>query len=457
MHPGETFHPGYHCDAITHALDEITAGRRPRQIINASPRSTKSFLVSTCWTAFLLGMDPTLEILCVSYTEPLANRLSADTRRLMKSAFYRDVFPDTILDQASAMMLTTTEGGRRFATTIGGAVTGFGGRIIIIDDPINGIDALSEVARDRVNTYFQQSLASRPTPPAEGVIVVVGQRFHENDLSGFLLEKGGWDHLKLQAIATEDAQIPIGSGRYQTVRTGDLMLPSFLTPKFLDDQKLALGSAGFAAQYLQEPAPAEGAMVKRHWLRYADPPDLSSGIVTLSVDAASKTGQNNDYSVCTVWLNRDGKHYLYDLWRDRVDITQLLPRIETLVGQYKPLRVLIEDASAGTQLIQFLARGGVPATACKADRAKDVRLYGVLPYFENGLVILPKSAPWLDAFVDELLRFPGGRHDDQVDSVSQYLSHWLANPPSTFSYDMMNDDPIDHGATGERYAISLAR
>jgi predicted phage terminase large subunit-like protein len=456
LNTGEDFHSGFHFDAIAHVLNEAQAGERRRQIISMPPRTLKSQMVSVYWSAFLLGHNPATKLITVSYAEDLAELLSNATRRLMQSDFYRSVFPGTVLERQANLIISTTKGGMRYATTIGGSVTGFGADVIILDDPLKASEAESEVARERVKTYYKKSLRSRLNRPGEGVIILVAQRLHEDDLTGHVLETEteDWEHLKLQAVATEAVDVQIGPGRVHTVEVGDLLLPTLLTRKFLDEQRRAVGSADFDAQYQQDPAPADGVMVKDGWLVRGDPPPLSSGRITLSLDTAAKTETRNDYSVCTVWLQADSKHHLIDVWRDKVDFPGLLRRVETLFGQYQPQRVLIEDAGSGIQLIQSLRARGMPALGCKPDKSKIVRLDGVLPYFEAGLVVLPRSATWLDAFVAEIVRFPRGRHDDQVDSVSQYLGYVLANPPSTFNYDTGDYyDFAGHDVIGERLAM----
>ena len=281
--------------------------------------------------------------------------------------------------------------------------------------------------------FFQQTLLSRLNNPAEGKILLVMQRLHEDDLVGHLLEAGGWQHLKLQAEAEEDGAVPIGPGVVRPIRSGDLLLPSLLSQEVLAQQRRAMGEMLFLAQYQQTPVPADGAMIKRAWLRYADPPPRGGGRVTLSLDTATKTDPKNDYSVCTAWLDVDEKHHLIDLWRDRVDFPGLLRKVLDLVGRHRPDNLLIEDAGSGSALIQILRGRGVPALACRARDSKTARLAGVSNYLEAGLVVLPRAAPWLGAFEAELLGFPGGRHDDQVDSLTQYLAWARERGSRTFS------------------------
>jgi predicted phage terminase large subunit-like protein len=182
--------------------------------------------------------------------------------------------------------------------------------------------------------------------------------------------------------------------------------------------------AGGTYHYQQEPAPPGGAMVKRHWVkRYRElPPDAERLFVLQSWDTASKGGPENDWSVCTTWLVARGKKwYLINVWRDRVDYPELKAKAQSLALEWKAQRVLVEDSGAGTALVQEL-RGRVPGViAVKSQRDKVTRMAVASSKIEAGQVFVPERAPWLADLEAELFVFPGGRHDDQCDSISQAL------------------------------------
>ena len=173
INPGTLFLDNWHIRAIAHALEEMLAGAHIRQIINMPPRTLKSQLVSVCWPAFLLGHNPAARIIVVSYAEQLAAQLSNDTRTLMQSSFYHDVFPQTRLERQTSLHLSTEKSGSRYATTVGGSITGFGADWIIIDDPHNATEAYSEASREKVKNFFRQTLLSRLNNPSQGRIVLV--------------------------------------------------------------------------------------------------------------------------------------------------------------------------------------------------------------------------------------------------------------------------------------------
>ncbi|WP_225144469.1 hypothetical protein [Bradyrhizobium sp. BRP20] len=180
-------------------------GRATRQIINAPPRALKSYLVSVAWTAFRLGQDPTHKFICVSYSQDLANKHSADCRRIMESPWYRALF-STRLDKSTENQLATTNGGCRLAMSVGGTLTGFGADTIIVDDPLNAAGAASDVTRKHCNEWFDRSLMSRLNDKSKGSIIVLMQRLHQQDLTGHLIQRRGWDHLVLPAVAAQDTK-----------------------------------------------------------------------------------------------------------------------------------------------------------------------------------------------------------------------------------------------------------
>ena len=197
----------------------------------------------------------------------------------------------------------------------------------------------------------------------------------------------------------------------------------------LDDLKRAMGSQRFSAQYQQAPVPPEGALVRKRWLRhYTVLPELRSyDRIVQSWDTASRAGEANDYSVCTTWLKRDREYYLIDVLRVRLEYPDLRRRIVDHAERYDAHTVLIEDASSGTHLIQdFLINGPIRPIGIRPERDKIVRMEAQTGTIESGAVLIPESALWLDDFLDELLSFPYGHFDDQVDSISQFLN-WAEN------------------------------
>lgn len=426
LNPADAFDENWHQEALAFLLYEMHAGVSLRAIVSMPPRTLKSFYISVAWTGYLLGQDPTTKIMVLSYAEPLARQLSDQTRRLMQSSFYRQVFPGTELVKQTSSELTTRQGGARYASSMMGSVKGMGASWLIIDDPISATDVNSEVQRKFSNETFATTVTTRLNDPRTDRIIVVQQRLHEDDLSGVLLAKGGWRHLKLQARATEDAEIPIGPGKMHHVRAGDYLHPVRLTPLILAGLERDMGAINYAAQYQQEPVPASGNSIQRSWLRYyPPPPPLAGGAIIQSWDTATKTDPNHDFSVCLTFVKKDNLHYLHDVWRGRVNFPDLRKKAIEHWHQYGAQTILIEDQGAGSSLIQDLKAGhGIPAVAWRSKDPKDVRLAAASSYTQSGQLLLPQNAHWLAEFESELLGFPAKKHDDQVDALSQYFG-WV--------------------------------
>lgn len=331
----------------------------------------------------------------------------------------------------------TTRNGYRLTTSLDGTLTGRGGDIIIIDDPLKPIDALSDAKRERVNQWYFNTLLSRLDDKKNGAIVVVMQRLHLNDLTGVLLQGSEeWTVLTLKAIAEDDDVIQIGDGKVWRRRAGEVLHESREPLAVLESIKGQLGSYIFAAQYQQSPVPLGGGLIKPAWVRrYVTLPAVEWPRIILSLDTASKDGCENDWSVCTAWLLHEHKYYLRDVMRIRVDYPTLKERMIAFAKVHKPLKILIEDCGVGTALIPELKKAiQCSVIAVKPERDKKTRMSVESAKFEAGQVYFPERAPWLADLEAELFAFPQARHDDQVDSISQALAHSRSGYDSTLSW-----------------------
>jgi len=251
------------------------------------------------------------------------------------------------------------------------------------------------------------------------------QRVHIDDLTGFLLNQSEeWEVLSLPAIAHCDENIPISASRAYRRKVGEALSPEREPRQVLDAIKVQIGSDAFSAQYQQEPAPPGGAMVKRDWVqRYSELPPLTERLFTLqSWDTASKGGPDNDWSVCTTWIvTRKKRWYLVHVWRQRVDYPTLKANVHKLAKEFGARRILVEDTGAGTSLVQEMCSHVSGIIAVQPEGDKVSRMAVASAKFEAHQVWLPERAPWLPDLEAELFSFPGSRHDDQCDSISQAL------------------------------------
>jgi predicted phage terminase large subunit-like protein len=438
LNPGAEFHDNWHLAAIGYQLDRVRSGESTRVVINLPPRHLKSLIVSIALPAFLLGHEPWHRIFVISYGAELSDKHASDFRAIVESDWYKRIFPAMRIERIHDNEVITTARGFRKSTTVMGSLTGLGGNLFIIDDPQKTQDALSDVRRNSLNHWVSNTLLSRLDDKQTGVIIVVMQRVHMEDLSGYLLESSsGYEHLNLSAVAEVDERVLIGNNEFHFRGAGEALQPHRESLATLERLRQEVGSDVFAAQYQQSPVPAGGNMIKRQWLRYYDvPPARTYGSrIVQSWDTAAKEGAQNSWSVCTTFQIHDKHFYLLDVTRGRYEYPRLRDTAVRLAERFKPNVVLIEDASTGIALAQELGRiVHRPVRLIPVDRDKRGRLYVEQAKFEAGLVLFPRGAAFLGELEIELLRFPQGKHDDQVDSISQALAHGDSGYDSTMSW-----------------------
>ena len=279
LEPGTAYQHNWHIDHLCWQLARVARGELRRLIITVPPRSMKLITVSVGFTAWLMGHDPTKRVICVSYAEDLARKLSVDARTLMTSPWYRALFPGLQFAsrQPRTMELVTTQQGYRFAAGMNGAILGRGADLIVIDDPIKATDALSQAERRRVNEAFDNTFYTRLNNKSTGAIVMIMQRLHEDDLVGHVLASGDWEVVAIPAIATEDRTYRLSDhpGDVYFRRAGEVLHASREPREILEGIRRAQGSLVFSAQYQQAPIPPEGNIIKREWLRsYDEPPSM---------------------------------------------------------------------------------------------------------------------------------------------------------------------------------------
>lgn len=437
LNPQATFSPSPSIEVVASRLERCREGTTKRLIINLPPRSLKSHSVSVAFVAWLLGHKPSLQIICASYGQDLADKHARDSRTLMGSDFYRRLFPMTKLlpEKNSVGEFMTTAQGFRMSTSVGGVLTGRGADIIILDDPLKPDDALSETRRTGVNDWYDNSLLSRLNSKEQGCIILLMQRLHQDDLVGHVSSQENWETVVFPAIAQDDEchliESPLGK-RWFRRKKGDVLEPRRESAETLEAIRRTVGEYNFASQYQQEPVPLDGAMVKSHWLKYYEPGDLPQrfSCVLQSWDTANKSGELNDFSVCTTWGVFRDRYYLLSVFRKRLNYPDLRRAVKEEARQQRANTILIEDKASGTQLIQDLRADGmfgVKPSIPLPGSDKIVRLYAQTADFESGRVLLPRAASWLGEYVQELTAFPGTKYDDQVDSTTQALIHLKDN------------------------------
>jgi predicted phage terminase large subunit-like protein len=407
------------------------------------PRHGKSALCSETFPAWFLGIHPDQKVILASYSATLAKQFGRSARDLLAehgpSLYGVSVREDVAA--AGDWAIARRKGGM-YVCGVGGSLTGMGGKILIVDDPIkNMAEADSATYRDNVYAWFLSVARTRLTP--DGRIILVMTRWHHDDLAGRLLsdmQHGGdqWDVVSLPAIAEEHDQL----GR----QPGQALWPEQFSEASLMQTKASMPSRMWISLYQQRPSPEQGSIFHREWFstRYTELPKLTKTV--LSVDGAWKQGVSSDWSVIATWATDGINYYLLDVWRDKVEYPELIRAIKDQAEKHKPNAVLIEDAASGIPAIQELRRTTrLPIIAYPPKGSKQSRAEAVSPIFQAQKVSLPEHAPWVGDWIEEHLQFPQGEHDDQVDTTSMALA-WLRDGggkveymPNPFDIHSMDD------------------
>ena len=455
--PGDRFARAGYLEAMCYALQRVADGKCTRIIISVAPRHLKSICASVLLPAFILGHDPTRKIMVVSYGGDLAKAHAETFRRLVQSALYRSLFPAVRLDPRSMAWdsIKTMQGGGRMAMSLTGAMTGFGADVIVLDDLIKAGDANYETMRARVRTQFDQAIYSRLNDKRTGAIVSVAQRLHLDDITGYLLEKGGFEHLVLPSIAQKRTVLPLYGNRTFTLEPGSALNPAREPRDVMDRIREDIGTYAFNAQYLQDPELADGQYLKIEDLDLVDElPDLDCLVRRVqSWDTAAKDGPNAAYSAGLTfgWHREEERWYLLDVCRERLGYSDLKDRVIGLRKRWNAERVLIEDAAMGTALLSDLrTHGHTWSRSVFATEGKLERFLPATDWLKSGFLVIPKDRPWFDPFRRELLAFPSHTFRDQVDALVQFLQ-WAKRRSDAF----LDTDPVSGRRLGLRRRESI--
>jgi predicted phage terminase large subunit-like protein len=407
---------------VCDALERVDSGECKRLIIAMPPRHGKSMLTSEYFPAWYLGRKPSRSIIASSYSQELAEDFGRKVRGQVTDHLWGQVFPSASIMQgsASASRIDTGQGGHYYAVGVGGAVTGRGADLLLIDDPVKGReDADSETMRRRQKDWYRSVAYTRLMPG--GAIVMVLTRWHEDDLAGWCLaehEGEGWEVLSLPALA-EPGDI---LGR----EVGDALWPDRYPVAVLAGIRSVLGQREWAALYQQRPAPDEGAYFQREWLQTYD--GLPSGLRMFGASDYAVSANGGDYTVHVVAGVDDADDiYLLDLWREQSDALGWVESWLSMLRIWAPQAWAEEAGVIAKTVAPVLTkrlqeerlyrtlRKPYPSTTDKASRAR-----GLQARMQAGKVFFPshQDKPWVLDLVSEMLTFPAGKHDDQVDALS---------------------------------------
>lgn len=427
--PVFNWHIKYLCDELQY-LNTFVVDRKPKPydlIINISPGSTKSTIVTQMYNAWVWTIDPAQRFITTSYSHYLSLGQSIKTRDIITSDRYRSYFPEIELkaDQSGKSDYWNTLGGQRFTTSTGGTITGVHAHQIVIDDPINPKQAVSDVERQSANNFISTTLSSRKIDKEITPTILIMQRLHEDDPTGMMLSKGKKiKHINLPAEDNGKITPPELSNNY----IDGLMDPIRLGRKVLNEAKTDLGSYGYAGQYDQDPSPQGGGLIKKDWFPIVEwKPEYANLIWNFTADTAYTAKEENDPSGYISYAKQGNEFIIRFAQTDHLEFPELcqaIPAFAHLHGYSSRSIVEVEPKASGKSLVQTLRREtnlnikeGIPPSNDKVSRVKDTS-----PIMESRRVKLIKGG-WNNQFLDQLTTFPNAKHDEYVDCITMMLSH----------------------------------
>tara|TARA_R100001244_G_scaffold41765_3_gene37680 strand:+ start:1508 stop:3019 length:1512 start_codon:yes stop_codon:yes gene_type:complete len=420
-HMWPDFIEGRHHQIFAEKLERVARGELKRLIINMPPRHTKSEFASTYFPSWVLGRNSKLKVMQITHTAELAFRFGRRVRDIIDSPEYQHVFPGVALkaDSKSAGRWETNAGGEAFYSGIGGAVTGRGADLLVLDDIHSEQDALSPTALDNAWEYYSSGPRQRLQPG--GAIVIVMTRWSTKDLTGRLLSKQAEDHADQWEVVEFPAIFP---------ETNKALWPEYWKIEELQGVKASIPVSKWEAQWMQNPTSEEGAILKREWWKTWDKEEIPEmHFVIQSYDTAFSKKETADFSAITTWCvfhpEEDSSRpalLLLDVKKGRWDFPELK---RVAVEQYKywdPDTIIIEAKASGMPLTDELRQAGIPVVNYSPGKGQDkiTRVNTVAPILESGMVYVPETR-WAEELVEECAAFPFGDYDDLVDSTTQAL------------------------------------
>jgi len=437
------FIEGRHHQIFAEKLERVATGDLKRLIVNMPPRHTKSEFASVFFPSWILGNNPKLKVIQVTHTAELAFRFGRKVRDIIDSPEYQLVFPGSKLkaDSKSAGRWETNAGGEAFYTGIGGAVTGRGADLLVLDDIHSEQDALSPTALDNAWDYYSSGPRQRLQPG--GAIVVVMTRWSTKDLTGRLLAKQVEEHADKWEIVEFPAIFP---------DSGNALWPEYWSVAELQGVKASLPVAKWSAQWMQAPTSEEGAILKREWWQTWKKEEVPKmHYVIQSYDTAYTKKETSDYSAITTWCvfypDEDSQRpalLLLDVKKGRWDFPELKRVAYEQYTYWDPDTIIVEAKASGLPLTDELRQAGIPVVNYSPGKGHDkiARVNAVAPMLESGMVYVPETR-WADELVEECAAFPFGDYDDLVDSTTQALMRYRQGGfiGLESDYDMQVNEP----------------
>jgi predicted phage terminase large subunit-like protein len=433
------FIAGNHHKIIAKKFEAIANKDIKRLIVNMPPRHTKSEFASYLFPAWMMGREPRLKIIQTSHTAELAQRFGRKVRNLIDTQDYQNIFPGMELsaDSKAAGRWETNSGGEYFSAGVGGAITGRGADLLIIDDPHSEQDALSATALENAWEWYSSGPRQRLQPG--GSIVIVMTRWNTKDITGELIKAQGqpkadqWEIIEFPAILPSDKPV----------------WPEYWQKEELESVKASISVAKWNAQWQQNPTAEEGAIIKREWWQTWEKSQMPGLMhVIQSYDTAFSKKETADYSAITTWGifmpdERTPNIILLDMKKGRWDFPEMKEIAYDSYKYWEPESVVIEAKATGMPLTQELRMRGIPVINFTPSKGNDKlsRVNAVAPLFQSGVVWAPDEV-WAEEVIEECAAFPYGEHDDLVDSMTQALMRFRQGRWIELSDDF-EDEPVD--------------
>lgn len=427
VEPMMPFFNNWHIEELCKILESVTRGDTKRVLINVPPGTMKSLLVSVFFPAWEWATNPSLKYLTASYSAHLSIRDNLRLRQIVTSDWYQSHFPHVRLtgDQSAKEKFSTTHQGLRFATSVNGAGTGEHIDRIIIDDPLTAQQARSKIERDSANRWFSNTISSRGIGRGVAIIVIM-QRLHQDDMSGYLLARGGFEHVKFPMRYEPGTDSQPSDPRDHRTIAGELLMPQLLHEAVVRQLEIDLGPYGVAGQLQQRPAPEGGGLFKREWFKFIEAAPTKAQRAR-GWDTAGTEGAG-DYTAGVRLAFASDQFYVEDVKRRQLGpagVEALMQQTAQLDGRSCMQREEKEGGASGSAVIAArskLLRGfdyvGVPISGDKVTRARPFRAQ-----CEAGNVFIVRTGDvatdsWIEPYIQELCDFPSGSNDDQVDGSS---------------------------------------
>ena len=435
LHPGRRLIWSWHNDLLCEILMLVKQRKIRKMIANTPPRCLKTTMFTICFPCWVWLTEPSHAFLCASHSNSLSTDHSIARRRLISSAWYQSLWHDRFKLSPERNLTTQFANdymGQMVATSTGSGAEGLGADTAILDDPMSSQQALSDSERCTNNRWVVNTLPQRLNDPATGAMIVIMQRLHEMDTTGFLLSEDpeSWLHLVLRLVAEEDERwvFPI-SGRVVERKKGEVLQPTRFTPDVVAEKQR--DRMVWAAQYQQRPAPLEGNMIKRSDASYFGGIDPKTGqpderlpenfdLKLISVDCAFKTLATADYTAILVVAARGRKRFILDVINEHLDVAAMETEIRRLRNKYCPISaVLVEGAANGPALIERLRLSLPGVQEIHPKGGKECRMSTAAPEWQAHDWHIDRRAGWAESFIEQITTFPSGRYDDMVDAMTQ--------------------------------------